>query len=346
MLFREERDLLRRGVAFPRKKIDRLLPGSFLATVEFPQVEDVSLENSAAGHSPVFDNTPVKVLFTALVAFFAAKKRPVREVGVAPAGGQARRNAVKRGRFIFVFIFVVIRFDLRFSLGVKMKVRELRRGQAGSARLPFLAVFAGIGVASTAMFGWTIFSRLLLFSRAEAAVSSPAVAAASVSSASVPAEFRSVPKPMSTSLAVYPAWSADPPRRDPAVVTSPQSHFKMEGIGVLPVSGFDPGFVPRQRPQKDFLQDLRVASVHLGDMPYLILASGERVYPGTRLGEGFTLEAIGSKSLIFSSPSGLIKLPSNHPLDAAVFPLEELPTNAPLPDLGGVGEYPEALPAP
>jgi hypothetical protein len=87
--------LLRNRVPFPCKNIDRLLPGSLLATVEFPQIEDVSLENSAAGHSPVFDNTPVKVLFTVLVAFFAAKKHEPLMKAVPPENAQGGRSALQ-----------------------------------------------------------------------------------------------------------------------------------------------------------------------------------------------------------------------------------------------------------
>ena len=66
VLFWKERDLLRGRVTFTRKKINRLLPGSFLTTIEFSQIENMALKNSAARYPAVFDNAPVKVLFAVL----------------------------------------------------------------------------------------------------------------------------------------------------------------------------------------------------------------------------------------------------------------------------------------
>jgi hypothetical protein len=60
------------------------LPGSLLPAVEFPQVENVSLENPPPGHSPVFDNAPVEVLLAVLVAFFATKKHDMPMKAVLP----------------------------------------------------------------------------------------------------------------------------------------------------------------------------------------------------------------------------------------------------------------------
>lgn len=58
---------------------------------------------------------------------------------------------------------------------------------------------------------------------------------------------------------------------------------------------------------------LEVASVYLGDLPYLVLTSGERVYPGSVVQGGAKLEAIGPRALIFSTPDGLVKVPSHFP---------------------------------
>jgi hypothetical protein len=95
MLLREERNLLRGAVAFARKKIDRLLPGSLLATVEFSEIENMALENPAAGNPPVFDDAPVMVLFAILVAFFAAKKHDLHIKAVHAENVQGGRSALQ-----------------------------------------------------------------------------------------------------------------------------------------------------------------------------------------------------------------------------------------------------------
>jgi len=95
MLFREKRNLLRRGVTFTRKKIDGLLPGSLLAAAEFSQIENMSLENPASGHSPIFNHAPVEVLFTVLVALFAAKKHDPPMKAVPAENAQGGRSALQ-----------------------------------------------------------------------------------------------------------------------------------------------------------------------------------------------------------------------------------------------------------
>ena len=69
--------------------------GSLLSAVEFPQIENVALENPPAGHPTVFDNAPVKVLFAILVAFFAAEKHDLPMKAVISENAQGGRSALQ-----------------------------------------------------------------------------------------------------------------------------------------------------------------------------------------------------------------------------------------------------------
>lgn len=79
----------------PCEKIDGLLPGSFLPTVEFPQIKNVSLENPTTGRSAIFDNAPVKMLFAVLLAFFASQKHDLPMKAVHPSNAQGGRSALQ-----------------------------------------------------------------------------------------------------------------------------------------------------------------------------------------------------------------------------------------------------------
>jgi hypothetical protein len=91
----KKRYLLRGRAAIPGEKIDGLLPGCLLPTVEFPQIKNVALENPTTGHSAIFDNAPVKMLFTVLKALFASQKHDLSMKAVHPANAQAGRSALQ-----------------------------------------------------------------------------------------------------------------------------------------------------------------------------------------------------------------------------------------------------------
>ena len=68
MVLREQRDLLRRVVILP-EKLDGFTPRSFLPAVEFTEVKHVSLHDAIPRATPVFDHTPIEVLFAILEPF-------------------------------------------------------------------------------------------------------------------------------------------------------------------------------------------------------------------------------------------------------------------------------------
>jgi hypothetical protein len=184
---------------------------------------------------------------------------------------------------------------------------------------PGLYILAGVGLASMAGFCWMILSQFVALP--------PAPGRATVATPPIPASPSSLP-------ALSPVSRPD---AGPAVITAAlPATAASEGLAVWTPASFSgaPEKPEASKREKKVLEDLAVASVHFGDMPYLILKSGERVYPGAHLAAGLKLEAIGPNSLILSTPGGLYKLPSNHPVDALVLPTELLPESLPLPDLG------------
>ncbi len=56
------------------KKFYGSAPRCFLATVEFAQIEDLTLENASADDAAIFNNVPVRMFFAILVTFLAAQK--------------------------------------------------------------------------------------------------------------------------------------------------------------------------------------------------------------------------------------------------------------------------------
>ena len=74
MLFGKERDLLGHRCAIVGKEVNGLLPGSFLAAIEFTQIENMALKDLAPGDPAVFDNAPIKVFLAILETFFTAQK--------------------------------------------------------------------------------------------------------------------------------------------------------------------------------------------------------------------------------------------------------------------------------
>lgn len=60
-----------------------------------------------------------------------------------------------------------------------------------------------------------------------------------------------------------------------------------------------------------------LASVFTGDLPYILLKSGDRLYAGSKLTEGVTLEAISPNSVYCATPAGILKFdPQSQTTDA------------------------------
>jgi hypothetical protein len=80
---------------------------------------------------------------------------------------------------------------------------------------------------------------------------------------------------------------------------------------VLPTATPSPSPEPKQAfDPKHLRQSLHnnLASVFTGDLPYLLLKSGDRLYPGSRLTSDVTLEAITPDGVLCATPMGILKI--------------------------------------
>ena len=73
VFFREERDLLG-SLAITGKELHGSSPGRLLDTVEFPQIEDVALQDAPVRDATILDNAPVLVHLAILATFLASQK--------------------------------------------------------------------------------------------------------------------------------------------------------------------------------------------------------------------------------------------------------------------------------
>jgi hypothetical protein len=73
ILFREERDLLRRVIVLA-EEIDCLAPRSLLPAIEFAKVKHMPLSDTTIVKATVFDHTPVEVLFAIFDSFCATQE--------------------------------------------------------------------------------------------------------------------------------------------------------------------------------------------------------------------------------------------------------------------------------
>jgi hypothetical protein len=63
-----------------------------------------------------------------------------------------------------------------------------------------------------------------------------------------------------------------------------------------------------------------LSSVFTGDLPYILLKSGDRLYAGSMLTEGVTLEAISPTAILCATPLGILKIssqPDSEPLESS-----------------------------
>ena len=69
IFFREQGDLLR-GLIILTKELDALAPRSFLAPIEFAQIQDMALHDAITAQAAISHHTPVEVFF----AIFAPRR--------------------------------------------------------------------------------------------------------------------------------------------------------------------------------------------------------------------------------------------------------------------------------
>jgi hypothetical protein len=87
-----------------------------------------------------------------------------------------------------------------------------------------------------------------------------------------------------------------------------------------------------------------LSSVFTGDLPYILLKSGDRLYAGSMLTEGVTLEAISPTAILCSTPLGFLKI-SSQPDSEALEPTSGNEKSPLLLDAPKTPENPSASPS-
>lgn len=184
----------------------------------------------------------------------------------------------------------------------------------GFVRTQLIGVLAGIGVASIALFGRNTAFTIMDFVKDLRKDGFATTAAARVTTSEITIDTKMVPLPN--------AFWQDPQFTVPAPDLFEKIEKPPQYVAVAtpspappaaPASTPPPAPTPEPKPSFDpkrLRQSLHnnLASVFTGDLPYLLLKSGDRLYPGSRLTSEVTLEAITPDGVLCATPMGILKI--------------------------------------
>jgi len=238
------------------------------------------------------------------------------------------------------------------------------RSERGSIRSHAVGVLAGVGLASIALFGRSTAESVMDFFLELRKDGFSTTASATLSASEITIDTTMVPLPSTfwveqvekTSI-VQPPTDVLEERRPPLVLTSlhqtPSTNIERRPPSAE-VRVPEPKAEPTPEPAPVFDSNKlatalheNLASVFTGDLPYLLLKSGDRLYEGSSLAEGVTLEAITTSGILCSTPVGIVKVDSRGqfapeslapapPAEPSPFPLDvgpqpDAPADEPLP---------------
>lgn len=240
----------------------------------------------------------------------------------------------------------------------------LSKSTNGFVRSHLVGLLAGIGLASIAIFGRNTVESAMSFVKEMRMDGYATTASARVSVSEItfdttttplPPKFWQESEPSIAAPELFEETSPQPPLivtslrqkslRDPEVAV----HLDPPQSSEMPAPSPSPTATPTPQPAfdanalKKAIHD-NLSSVFTGDLPYILLKSGDRLYAGSMLTEGVTLEAISPTAIICSTPLGILKIspqPDSEPLESS-FSNEKppLPLDAPQ-----TPENPSALPS-
>lgn len=224
-------------------------------------------------------------------------------------------------------------------------------------------LLAGIGIASIAIFSKNTVESALSLAREIHKEGFTTTASAKVSTSEISFQTTSIPLPpkfwQDAVVISAPPLFEEPPVTQPLIVTSLyQNHSPnpeapiSQALPPTPVPTPAPIPTPPPSPSpeptpvvtkpefdakalKKALHE-KLASVFTGDLPYILLKSGDRLYAGSKLTEGVTLEAISPTAILCTTPVGILKIESKP--DAEVLDVDANGVKSPLP-LDPVEEY-------
>lgn len=240
----------------------------------------------------------------------------------------------------------------------------LSKSTNGFVRSHLVGLLAGIGLASIAIFGRNTVESAMSFVKEMRKDGYATTASARVSVSEITFDTTTTPLPpkfwqeSEPSIAAPELFEETSPQ-PPLIVTSlrqkslrnPEvaAHLDSWQASEIPDTPPSPTATPTPKPTFD-ANALKKAihenlsSVFTGDLPYILLKSGDRLYAGSMLTEGVTLEAISPTAIICATPLGILKIssqPDSEPLESS-FSNEK----SPLPlDAPKTPENPSALPS-
>lgn len=225
----------------------------------------------------------------------------------------------------------------------------------GFVRSQLIGVLAGIGVASIALFGRNTAFTIMDFVKDLRKDGFATTAAARVTTSEITIDTKMVPLPN--------AFWQDPQFTVPAPdlfekIENPPKYLAVATPSptpsASPASTPPPAAMPVSTPEskpsfdpKRLRQSLHnnLASVFTGDLPYLLLKSGDRLYPGSRLTSEVTLEAITPDGILCATPAGILKIsPKPENADSETPPALEESSKPALPEESSPADFSDQQP--
>lgn len=230
---------------------------------------------------------------------------------------------------------------------------HLHKSANGFVRSHLVGLLAGIGIASIAIFGRNTVESAMSFVKEMRKDGYATTASARVSVSEISFDTTTMPLPPKFWQESEPPIGApqlfeESPAEPPIIVTSlqqkslrnPEVAVEVEPpvVSEIPEPTPSPTATPPPKPAfdanalKKALHE-NLSSVFTGDLPYILLKSGDRLYAGSKLTEGVTLEAISPTAILCTTPVGILKI-NAHPDPDALEPTSggeksPLPLDAP-----------------
>lgn len=209
----------------------------------------------------------------------------------------------------------------------------------GFVRSQLVGLLAGIGIASIALFGRNTAFTVMDFMKDLRKEGYATTTAARVTTSEITIDTKMIPLPNTF-------WQ-DPTFTVPAPdlfepIETPQTFVPVAASTAPPVVLATPAPTPAFDPKR-LRQSLHnnLASVFTGDLPYLLLKSGDRLYPGSRLTSDVTLEAITPDGVLCATPMGILKIsPKPDMGNAEVLPALENESPPALQDVSTSDDFP------
>ncbi len=215
---------------------------------------------------------------------------------------------------------------------------HLYKSANGFIRSHLVGLLAGIGIASIAIFGRNTIESAMSFVKEMRKDGYATTASTRVSVSEITFDTTTMPLPPKFWQESEPSIGApqlfeEPPAQPPLIVTSLQqkpsrnievaveTHVPRIEHAAEPKPQPSPTATPVPEPAfdanalKKALHE-NLSSVFTGDLPYILLKSGDRLYAGSKLTEGVTLEAISPTAILCTTPVGILKINAHPDPDA------------------------------